>query len=84
MFDTGLLSPNRTSLAFNEFGHGFPAISAISNDFAGGGELWFIVDPPLAVPEPASMVMLLVGIAPLFVRRSASIRVGQSGHSCLR
>jgi len=50
------------SLAFNDFGDGFPSISYLQ-DFNGDGlgDLLFIHDPPAAVPEPASMLIAGLG-----------------------
>jgi hypothetical protein len=46
------------SLAFNDFGNGFPSISYF--DFTTS--LFFVEDPP-TVPEPASMILIAVGMA---------------------
>lgn len=51
------------SLAFNHYGSGFPSIAYIG---LGGGisSLFFIDDPPgLAVPEPASVMLLAISLA---------------------
>jgi hypothetical protein len=45
-----------TSLAFNPFGDGFPAIVYGDNL----NNLYFIVDPPASVPEPQTVLMLAV------------------------
>lgn len=46
--------PLRTSLDFNEYGHGFPAIAYID----GSGSVLFTVDPPLAaIPEPTALAL---------------------------
>ncbi len=55
----------RTSLAFNEYGHGFPAIAYITNSGAGTGQLRFVVDPPIAVPEPSTFVLIPLAIVAL-------------------
>jgi hypothetical protein len=46
------------SLAFNDYGSGFPSIAY----FDAGTSLFFIEDPP-AVPEPASLLLLAIGLA---------------------
>ncbi len=63
--DSGGLDIFQSSLAFNDFGNGFPSIAYVNS----GQELFFIEDPPLVVPEPASALLMLVGFARVFVRR---------------
>ena len=58
-----------TSLAFNDFGTGFPSIVYGDNV----NNLYFIEDPPAAVPEPTTIVLVLIAAIPLgsrFVRRA--------------
>ena len=55
-----------TSLAFNEFGHGFPSIAYINPI---DGNWYFSEDPPAAVPEPVSILLLAIGAGALSVRR---------------
>jgi hypothetical protein len=43
------------SLAFNDFGNGFPSIAYFDSGSAGTGQLFYIEDPPAAVPEPATL-----------------------------
>jgi hypothetical protein len=57
--ETGILPIYQSSLAFNDFGNGFPSIAYV-DEFS---DLYFIEDPPLAVPEPAAVVLLLAGLA---------------------
>jgi hypothetical protein len=46
------------SLAFNDYGSGFPSIAYLDQS----GSLYFIEDPPgAAVPEPASVMLLVAG-----------------------
>ncbi|MEX0611586.1 MAG: PEP-CTERM sorting domain-containing protein [Pirellulales bacterium] len=47
------------SLAFNDYGSGFPSIAY----FDANGTVFFIDDPPAAVPEPASAMLLAIGLA---------------------
>jgi hypothetical protein len=48
------------SLAFNDYGSGFPSIAYFNNSIPGS--LLFIEDPPgAAVPEPAAATVLLAG-----------------------
>jgi hypothetical protein len=56
---------NQSSLAFNDFGNGFPSIVYV-NPFG----TYFIEDPPLAVPEPATAVLMLAGLAAVYRRRT--------------
>jgi hypothetical protein len=57
------------SLAFNSFGNGFPSIAYVVE--AGTfDDLYFIEDPPLAVPEPATAVLMLAGLAAVYRRRT--------------
>jgi hypothetical protein len=47
------------SLAFNDYGNGFPAIAYVDGTFGNAVPLYFIEDPPApAVPEPASLLLL--------------------------
>jgi hypothetical protein len=62
---TGTSFAPRTSLAFNEYGHGFPAIAYITNSGDGTGNLEFVVDPPSTVPEPAAIVLVLASMCSL-------------------
>ena len=57
-----------TSLAFNDYGDGWPAIASIS-----GGTLSYLEDPP-GVPEPATGAALMAGAAALLARRRACAR----------
>ena len=56
-----------TSLAFNDYGTGWPSIMY----FDTGGGLYFIEDPP-DVPEPACLLPLALGAAALRRRRRAA------------
>lgn len=52
------------SLAFNDYGSGFPSIAYLNSGLGGTGSLFFIDDPPgPAVPEPASVMLLAIGLA---------------------
>ena len=55
----------QSSLAFNDFGNGFASIAYVDE----GGDLFFIEDPPLAVPEPASALLMLLGLSSFLARR---------------
>ena len=59
------LSP---SLAFNDFGTGFPSIAYFNSQGSGSGHLYFIEDPP-ALPEPGSLTLLSIGVAAALIRR---------------
>jgi hypothetical protein len=65
LVDSGGLDIFQSSLAFNDFGNGFPSIAYVN----ASQELYFIEDPPLAVPEPASALLMLVGFVSVFFRR---------------
>jgi len=52
------LSP---SLAFNDYGTGYPAIAYFEDLPTAEDTIYFIEDPPAGVPEPASVALLLVG-----------------------
>ena len=56
-----------TSLAFNDFGTGFPSIAYFDEDGATDN-IYFIEDPPAAVPEPGSLVLLAIGVAAIWFR----------------
>ena len=49
----------QSSVAFNDFGNGFASIAYVSNF----SELYFIEDPPLAVPESGSLTLVLLTAA---------------------
>jgi PEP-CTERM motif len=55
-----------TSLAFNDFGTGFPSIAYLDS----GQSLYFIEDPPAAVPEPSSLALLTLGVFVVSIRRT--------------
>jgi hypothetical protein len=59
------------SLAFNEYGTGWPGITY----FDHAGNLYYIEDPP-AVPEPATLALLAAGAAVLIARRRRRDRRG--------
>jgi hypothetical protein len=65
LVDSGGTDILQSSLAFNDFGNGFPSIAYVN----AGQELYFIEDPPLVAPEPASALLMLVGFARVFDRR---------------
>jgi hypothetical protein len=48
------------SLAFNDYGSGFPSIAYFNDTLPGS--LFFIDDPPAAAPEPASAILLAIGL----------------------
>ena len=48
---------NHPSLAFNEYGNGFPVISYLDNT----GNLYFVEDPPAEAPEPATLALFALG-----------------------
>ena len=54
----------QSSLAFNDYGTGWPAIAYVDTL----GTAWFVEDPP-AVPEPATMALVLLGGTILLRRR---------------
>jgi len=57
------------SLAFNDYGTGYPAI-AYFEEMGAADNIYFIEDPPSVVPEPASLALLLVaGLTLLLFRR---------------
>ena len=66
--DSGGFPIYQSSLAFNDFGTGFPSI-AYSNE---GQELYYIEDPPLLVPEPGSLCLVCVGVLIGLARRRTS------------
>jgi hypothetical protein len=59
------------SLAFNEYGNGWPAIAY----FDINGNLWYIEDPPV-VPEPATLALLAAGAASVLAGRRRKTRPG--------
>jgi hypothetical protein len=69
VLSTGTAFAPRTSLAFNQYGHGFPAIAYITNTGSGTGDLKFVVDPTNGVPEPAAVVLFGVGVVLLSASR---------------
>jgi hypothetical protein len=73
------LSP---SLAFNNYGSGFPSIAYFNDGVGGTGQLFFIEDPP-AVPEPASVMLLAIGLSVAGTLRVLSARRNCNGHGRL-
>ncbi len=62
---SGALVIMQSSLAFNDFGSGFPSI-VYADD---GNKLHFIDDPPALVPEPGTLLLLAIGVAAVWSRR---------------
>jgi hypothetical protein len=60
------------SLAFNDFGSGFPSIAYYDGGAGGSGSLYYIEDPPGPVPEPTSVTLLMAGALLLSVSPSLS------------
>jgi hypothetical protein len=57
----GIASGDSPSIAFNEYGNGFPSIAYF--DHWNHDEVYFIEDPPgIKVPEPTSVLLMLVGL----------------------
>jgi hypothetical protein len=57
------------SLAFNDYGTGFPSIAYFDAGSGGTGHLYFIEDPPAAVPEPGTQILWMLCVAVLSRRR---------------
>jgi hypothetical protein len=60
-----------SSIAFNDYGTGFPAIAYFVDHPGATDDLYFVEDPP-AVPEPAAVMLLLAGAVLLRRRRGES------------
>jgi hypothetical protein len=62
-----------TSLAFNPFGNGFPSIAYGDN----ANNLYFIEDPPAAVPEPQTVMLLAFGVVLCSIRRRRRLAIAE-------
>ncbi len=65
-----------TSLAFNDFGSGFASIAYFEANFPNDDTLYFIDDPPAAVPESASVVLLMLSAVIYPSSRGLFARIG--------
>ena len=63
--DTGGNIYLQSSLAFNDFGNGFASIAFLDES----GQLSFIEDPPAVVPEPASVLLMLIALVNVSAKR---------------
>lgn len=55
----------QSSVAFNDFGNGFASIAYVD----ASHDLFYVEDPPAVVPESASALLMLIGLASGFLRR---------------